>query len=58
MRIRSDGYKDYSEWHLNKPHGCFKAEHASGNSYWGEFKDGNKEGYGTEEWADGDRYIG
>jgi hypothetical protein len=22
IRIRTDGYKDYGEWHLNKRHGC------------------------------------
>ena len=28
-------------------------EDANGDKYWGEFKDGNKEGYGTFEWASG-----
>jgi hypothetical protein len=58
IRIFTEGYKDYGEWHLNNRHGCAKVEDASGNSYWGEYKDGNKEGYGTYERADGDRYIG
>jgi hypothetical protein len=40
MRIRSDGYKDYGEMHLNKGLGCVKVEWATGNSYWREFKDG------------------
>ena len=58
MRIKSDGYKDYSEWHLNKLHGCAKVEFPNGNSCWGRFKDGNMEGNVTYEGADGERYIG
>jgi hypothetical protein len=58
MWIQISGYKDYGERHLNNRHGCTKVEYASGNSYWGEFKDGNMEGYGTGEGANGDRYIG
>jgi MORN repeat len=58
MRIWSDGYKEYAEWHLNKPQGCIKMELANGNSYWGEFKDGKCEGYGTWEVPNGNRYIG
>ena len=52
--IRTDRYKYYGEWHLNKPHGCIKGEWADGNTRWGELF----EGYGTGETADGDRYIG
>jgi hypothetical protein len=58
MRTHISDYKDYGEWHLNNIHGCMKVEFADGNSYWGEFKDGIREGYGTFEGADGDRYIG
>jgi hypothetical protein len=58
IRIRTDGYKDYGEWHLNKHNGCGKAEGASDNSWWGELKDGKREGYGTWDGATGDRYIG
>jgi hypothetical protein len=43
----SSGQKDIAEYHLNKLHGCVKTEYASGGKYWGEFKDGNREGYGT-----------
>jgi hypothetical protein len=57
IRIWSDGAKYYGEYHLNKLHGCVKGG-ANGNSYWGEFKDGKIEGYGTGEGANGDRYIG
>jgi hypothetical protein len=58
MRIWLDGDKDYGEWHLNKLHGCMKVELADGDSWWGEFKDGYREGYGTYKSAFGDRYIG
>jgi hypothetical protein len=58
IRIWSDGEKDYGEWHLNSIHGCVKVEDASGDSWWGEYKDGNRKGYGTFERAFGDRYIG
>jgi hypothetical protein len=58
MRIKSDGYKDYGEWHLNNINGCTKVEFANGDSWWGEFKNGNMEGYVTRQGASGDRYIG
>jgi 1-phosphatidylinositol-4-phosphate 5-kinase len=58
MTIWADGYKDKSEWHLNKLHGCAKVEYVRGASYWGEYKDGKEEGYGTWEGCYGDRYIG
>jgi hypothetical protein len=47
-----------AEYHLNNRHGCVKVEFGGGNSYWGEYKDHKREGYGTFEWADGRRYIG
>jgi hypothetical protein len=47
IRIRSDGYKDYGEWHLNNQHGCMKMEWANGGTHLGEFKDDKMEGYGT-----------
>jgi hypothetical protein len=34
------GMKEKAEYHLNKLHGCGKVEYASGDRYWGEFKDG------------------
>ncbi len=58
IRIWSDGYKDYAQWHLNNRHGVAKVEYASGRSYWGEYKYGKSEGYGTFEDGNGDRYIG
>jgi hypothetical protein len=54
----TNGRKDTGEYHLNKLHGCAKEEGASGDSYWGEFKDSKYEGYGTFEAAIGSRYIG
>jgi hypothetical protein len=58
IKTWKDGQKDIGEYHLNKLHGCAKVEYANGNSYWGEFKDGNYEGYGTGEGANRDRCIG
>jgi hypothetical protein len=58
MRIFTNGYKDYGEYHLNKRHGCGKEEWTNGDSWWGEYKDDNREGYGTWEGANGHRYIG
>ncbi len=58
IRIWSDGKKDYAQWRLNNIQGVGKVEFANGGSYWGEFKDGYREGYGTELWADGNRCIG
>ncbi len=58
ITILTSGHKEIAEYHLDKLHGCGKTKFANGNIYWGEFKDGNKEGYGTFEWADGERYIG
>jgi hypothetical protein len=52
--ISTNGFKYIGEWHLNKSHGCGKGEDPSGATFWGELM----EGYGTEEGASGDRYIG
>ena len=53
-----DGYKARGERHQNKLHGTAKLTFASGNTYWGEYKDHKAEGYGTYEGASGSRYIG
>jgi hypothetical protein len=58
MWIYLGGLKIYGEWHLNKRHGCVKGELRVGSSWWGEYKDGKGEGYGTWDGASGDRYIG
>jgi hypothetical protein len=49
---------EYGEGDLNKIHGCGKVEWVIGNSYWGKYKDGEREGYGTWKGANGNRYIG
>ena len=56
--ITAKGKKQIGEWHKNKLHQCAKVHYPDGGSYWGEYKDGKKEGYGTGEVANGDRYIG
>ena len=58
MRIQTNGNKDYAQWHLNNMCGPGKVEWADGGSYWGEYKDACREGYGTREFPNGDRYIG
>ena len=58
ISIFTYGEKYTGEYHLDKLHGCAKLQYPDPNSYWGEYKDHNKEGYGTEERASGDRYIG
>ena len=55
---KHNGKIEVGEFLNNKLHGCGKGHFPGGNRYWGECKDGNAEGYGTKEWADGDRYIG
>ena len=39
-------------------HGCGKVEDEDGNSYWGDNKEDNEEGYGTELYADGNTCMG
>ena len=55
---KDDGTKQIGKWLNNKLHQCGKIHFPSGNSYWGEFKKDKKEGYGTGEYASGNRYIG
>jgi hypothetical protein len=55
--IKTSGVKEYGEWHLGEINGCGKVEW-TGNTYWGEYKDDKREGYGIYEGADGSRYIG
>ena len=58
MKIFPEGLKYIGERHLNKVHGCGKWEDQSGYTLWGEYKHGKREGYGTHEWANGNRYFG
>ncbi len=53
-----DGEKQTGEWHLNKLHGSTRCSFPNGDSYWGEYKDYIREGYGTFKWTDGERYKG
>jgi hypothetical protein len=46
----NSGNKYSGEYKRDKLNGVVKAEHASGNIYWGQWKDGLKEGYGTHQW--------
>jgi hypothetical protein len=53
------GEKHSGEYKRGKRNGVVKAEYASGNIYWGQFKDGHKEGYGTFQWkSSGEKYTG
>jgi hypothetical protein len=54
----ASGGKKIAEYHLNNKHGCAKVEYAIRASYWGEYKEDKREGYGTEEWPNGNRYFG
>jgi|LauGreDrversion4_2_1035121.scaffolds.fasta_scaffold256736_2 hypothetical protein len=58
MRIKTDGYKDYGQWHLDKRQGLGMAEFPNGNIWCGELKNGNREGFATWKAKNGDRFIG
>ncbi len=58
IRVAANSHKERAEWHQNKLHGTVKVTFASGNTYWGEYKDDKKEGYATYEYTSGSRYIG
>ena len=47
IRIWDDYSKEIGYWLNDKLHGCEKIEYPDGSRYWGEYKDGKKEGYGT-----------
>ena len=48
------------EWHEDKWHGTVKYEwdDSAKENYWGQFKHGKKEGYGSEMWNYGKVYEG
>jgi hypothetical protein len=50
--------KTYGEWLLGKLHGCGKDVYDDGGIYWGEYKNGKYEGYGTWHNNKGSKYIG
>ena len=55
----NDGTKFSGEYKRSKRNGVVKAEFADGNIYWGQWKDDNKEGYGTyQRKSNGHKYTG
>ena len=55
----NDGEKHSGEYKRGELNGVVKAEYASGNIYWGQWKDDLKEGYGTGQVkSDGQKYTG
>jgi hypothetical protein len=58
IRIFKSGEKQIGEFLNNQLHRWGKVHLPNGESYWGEFKDCKKEGYGTLEHASGNKYIG
>ena len=63
IRIFASGKKEIGEYHLDLLNGCGKGEYENANSYWGQFKEDEREGYGTDEWYEQaadrrDFYIG
>jgi hypothetical protein len=59
ITIFNCGEKHSGEYKRGKLNGVVKAEHADGNIYWGQYKDGLKEGYGTCQWkSSGQKHTG
>jgi len=59
MTFNEDGEKHSGEYKRGKLNGVGKAELANGQIYWGQWKDGLKEGYGTYQWkSSGEKYTG
>jgi hypothetical protein len=58
ISIHGSGHKQRGEWHALKLHGAVKVTNIDGNTYWGEYKNDKKEGFGTFEFDDGERYNG
>ena len=54
----SEKSEEIGEWHQDSLHGIAKDESSDRYSYWGQIKNGMKEGYGTLKWADGRVYYG
>jgi hypothetical protein len=51
--INKDSSKRIGEWNEDKLHGVVKYEYNNGNSSWGQYKNGTREGCMTEKSADG-----
>ncbi len=51
VRIFESGTLECGEYHCDKANGIGKCEFPSGNTYWGQWKDNKREGYGTEYYA-------
>ena len=59
IMIFNDGEKHSGEYKRVKLNGVVKVEYANGDIYWGQWKDGLREGYGTYQWkSDGQKYTG
>jgi hypothetical protein len=57
--IYENGYKECGEYHSGYMNGICKLEFPDSNCYWGQMKDSEKEGYGTEyDCSEGFTYIG
>jgi hypothetical protein len=55
----NSGAKHSGEYKRGIRNGVVKAEYATGNFYWGQWKDGLSEGYGTYQWkSNGQKYTG
>jgi hypothetical protein len=58
IAIFPDGTKARGEFYASQLHGIVKQTYEDGLTLWNEYKDGEKEGYETAEFADGNRYTG
>jgi len=55
----NDGNKYSGEYKRGELNGEVKVECADGDIYWGQYKDGLNEGYGTYQWkSSGQKYTG
>merc|ERR1712185_244679 len=52
LRVLADGNKYEGSWFKNKPHGDGTMYYRSGDTYRGQFKDGEKNGFGSLTPAD------
>ena len=57
IKVFSGGSKEIGEWHKGARDGIGKEEYSS-FTYWGQFKNGERQGYGTKKKSDGTVYCG